>query len=55
MNMEQWTDNFGVQFEKDENGMVSLVKTPENIKVFATHCISIDFILNDRKVMTKIL
>lgn len=35
MNMEQWTDDFGVQFEKNENGVVSLVKAPENIKEYA--------------------
>ena len=35
MNMEQWTDDFGVQFEKDENGVVSLVNAPENIKEYA--------------------
>lgn len=34
MNMEQWTDNFGVQFEKDENGVVSLVDAPKNIKEY---------------------
>lgn len=33
--MEQWTDDFGVQFEKDENGVVSLVNAPENIKEYA--------------------
>ena len=33
--MEQWTDDFGVQFEKDENGIVSLLKAPENITEYA--------------------
>ena len=35
MNMEQWTDDFGVQFEKDENGVVSLVKAPHDIQEYS--------------------
>ena len=35
MNMEQWTDNFGVQFEKDDNGVVSLIDAPHDIKEYS--------------------
>lgn len=33
--MEQWTDDFCVQFEKDENGVVSLVKAPHDIQEYS--------------------
>lgn len=33
--MEQWTDDFGVQFEKDDNGVVSLIDAPHDIKEYS--------------------
>lgn len=35
MNMEQWTDDYGVQFEKDDNGVVSLIDAPHDIKEYS--------------------
>ena len=32
--MDSWTNQIGIRFEKDEKGVVSLVKAPEDIKEY---------------------
>ena len=33
--MEQWTDDFGVQFEKKDDGVVLLLKAPHDIQEYS--------------------